>query len=317
MRILVTGVTGFAGGHLAEALAGRPGVEVLGLARRSAWPAEWRHLDGRVTLRALDLCDRPALEAELRTFQPERIFHLAGYAHAGQSFREVDAAWIGNLKATRSLYDAVHHWGGRPRILFVGSGLIYGNLEAGEPPPSETAPLRPGSPYACSKAAADLLSYQYTRFPGLDIVRVRPLNHIGPRQSPRYAVAHFAQQIAAIERGRQPPVLETGNLTPVRDLTDVRDVVAAYVLLLEHGRTGEAYNVASGEGYPMQAVVDRLVARARVPVEVRQEARLVRAAETAVVRADAGKLRRETGWTPRFALEQTLTDTLDYWRQQP
>jgi GDP-4-dehydro-6-deoxy-D-mannose reductase len=317
MRILVTGVTGFAGGHLAEALAEQPGVEVVGLARRDTWPAEWRHLDGRVALWPLDLCDRPALEAKLQTFQPERIFHLAGYAHAGQSFREPDMAWIGNLKATRSLYDAVVRWGGRPRILFVGSGLIYGDVEPGEPPPQEDAPLRPGSPYACSKAAADLLSYQYTRSPGLDIVRARPLNHIGPRQSPRYAVAHFAQQVAAIERGRQPPVLDTGNLTPVRDLTDVRDVVAAYRLLMDHGRTGEAYNVASGEGYAMQAVVDRLIARARVPVEVRQQARLVRAAETAVVRADASKLRRDTNWTPRFALDQTLTDILDYWRQQP
>jgi GDP-4-dehydro-6-deoxy-D-mannose reductase len=317
MRILVTGATGFAGGHLAEALAARPGVEVVGVARRPGWPAEWRHLDGRVALWALDLCDLPALQEALRTFRPERVFHLAGYAHAGQSFREPDAAWIGNLKATRSLYDAVVGWGGRPRILFVGSGLIYGDLEPGEPPPQETAPLRPGSPYACSKAAADLLSYQYTRFPGLDVVRARPFNHIGPRQAPRYAVAHFAQQVAAIERGRQPAVLETGNLAPVRDLTDVRDVVAAYLLLMDHGRAGEAYNVASGEGSSMQAVVDRLVARARVPVEVRQEARLVRAAETAVVRADAGKLRRETGWAPRFSLDQTLSDTLDYWRQQP
>lgn len=316
MRILVTGATGFAGGHLAEALAGRPGVDVVGVARRPAWPAEWRHLDGRVALWPLDLCDRPALEECLRSFRPDRIVHLAGYAHSGQSFREPDAAWRGNLEATRSLYDAVVHWGGRPRILFVGSGLIYGDLEPGAPPPQEDAPLRPGSPYACSKAAADLLSYQSTRYPGLDVVRARPFNHIGPRQAPRYAVAHFAQQITAIERGRQPPVLETGNLTPVRDLTDVRDVVAAYLLLMDHGRTGEAYNVASGEGFSMQDVVDRLVARARVPVEVRQAARLVRAAETAVVRADAGKLRRETGWAPRFALDQTLSDTLDYWRQQ-
>lgn len=317
MRILITGVTGFAGGHLAEVLAGRPDVEIVGLARRAAWPAEWRHLAGRVALRALDLGDRPALTDELQSFQPERIFHLAGYAHAGQSFREAEAAWTGNLEATRSLYDAVVRWGGRPRILFVGSGLIYGDLEPGEPAPRENAPLRPGSPYACSKAAADLLSYQYTRFPGLDIVRARPLNHIGPRQASRYAVAHFAQQVAAIERGQQPPVLETGNLTPIRDLTDVRDVAAAYLLLMDHGRTGEAYNVASGEGQSMRSVVERLVARARVPVEVRQEARLIRAAETAVVQADAGKLRRETGWTPRFALDQTLTDILDYWRQQP
>lgn len=316
MRILLTGATGFVGGYLAESLARRAGVEIVSLSRKAEWPPEWRHLQDRVALLSCDLCDGINLESLLRNVRPERIFHLAGYAHTGQSFREPDAAWTGNLKATRSLYDAVVRWGGQPRILFVGSGLVYGDLLPGETAPREDAPLRPGNPYACSKAAADLLSYQYTRFPGLDVVRARPFNHVGPRQSSRYAVAHFAQQLAAIEKGRQTPVLETGDLSPVRDLTDVRDVVEAYLLLMERGRAGEAYNVASGEGHSMQNVLARLVGLARVPVEVTQRANLVRAAETAVVLGNAGKLRRETGWEPRHTLDQTLTDILDYWRQE-
>src|SRR5262249_23659165 len=156
--------------------------------------------------------------------------HLAGYAHTGRPFVDADVVWASNLAATRRLYEAVVRWGGRPRILYVGSGLVYGSANTPDQGYDENAPLRPANSYAASKAATDLVSYQSTCDPGLDIVRVRPFNHIGPRQSAGYAVAHFAQQIAAIEAGRQPPVLETKNLDSQRDLTDVRDMVRAYIL---------------------------------------------------------------------------------------
>jgi GDP-4-dehydro-6-deoxy-D-mannose reductase len=314
MRILLTGVSGFAGGHLAEALLERGGAQLYGLDRSGRWPEPSRHLAGRVDLRAGDLGDGPAVEAILRDVRPDRIFHLAGYARTGRSYDEPDAAWAGNLTATRALYDAVARWGGRPRILFVGSGLIYGG---GDRPRDEDAPLRPDSPYAASKAAADLLSYQYTRHPGLEIVRARPFNHVGPRQSPEYAVAHFARQVVEVERGRRPAVLETGDLRPARDFTDVRDTVAAYLLLMEQGRTGEAYNVAAGESRTMREVLDRLLALAGVRAEVRPGGEPARPAERAAVWADAGKLRRETGWAPRYTLDRTLADTLAYWRAQP
>ncbi len=314
MRILVTGITGFAGGHLAEALLARGGAEVYGLGRSGRWPAEWRHLEGRAALRACDLGDRGAVRALLRQVEPEQIYHVAGYPHVGRSLREPNQAWEGNLTATRNLYEAVAGWGGRPRILAVGSGLVYGDPDTAEQAYDEGCPLRPTTPYAASKAAADLAGYQVARATGLAIVRARPFNHIGPRQSPQFAVAHFAEQIAAVEAGRQPPVLETGNLAPRRDLTDVRDMVQAYLLLMERGRPGEAYNVGTGQTYSMQEVLDRLLTLARVRVEVRRRADLVRATETPAVRADAGRLRRETGWAPRFTLEQTLADTLDYWR---
>jgi GDP-4-dehydro-6-deoxy-D-mannose reductase len=315
MRNLVTGITGFAGGHLAEALRAR-GEAVVGVSRQPAWPATWRHLAADVQLLPCDVADAAAVEAVLRQVKPERIYHLAGYANTGKSFKEPDAAWAGNLGATRALYDAVVRCGGRPRVLFVGSGLIYG--EADEPGQmfDESCLLRPGSPYAASKAAADLLSYQVARTPGLDVVRARPFNHIGPGQSPEFAVASFCKQVAAVSLGRAEPVLETGNLAPRRDFTDVRDVVRAYILLAERGRAGEAYNVGSGQTFAMQEVVERLLAVAGLRVEVRQRADLVRAADTAAVRADAGKLRRETGWAPALSLEQTLRDTLEYWKQQ-
>jgi GDP-4-dehydro-6-deoxy-D-mannose reductase len=312
--VLITGVTGFVGGHLAEALLSRGGAEVHGVSRLTDWPAEWSHLAGRVTLHAADLTDGPAVESVLRAARPEQIYHLAGYAHTGRSFREPDEAWAGNLTATRSLYDAVARWGGSPRILFVSSGLVYGDPEPPVPRCDERLPLRPASPYAASKAAADLASFQYTRHPGLAIVRVRPFNHIGPRQSPQYAVPNFARQIAAIERGRQPPVIETGDLRPRRDLTDVRDMVEAYRLLMARGTVGEVYNAGRGVAFPMQEVLDRLLARSAVRVEVRSKAAELRPAETAVACADSTRLQLETGWAPAYSLDQTLVDILDYWR---
>ena len=281
MQILVTGITGFAGGHLVEALLAREGTEVAGLSRRAGWSPDLAHLAGRVALHACDLTDRDGIEAVLREVRPQQIYHLAGYAQVGASFKEPDAAWDGNLKASRSLYDAVVRWGGRPRILFVGSGLVYGNAEADD----------------------------------LDLVRARPFNHIGPRQSPQFAIPHFAKQLAAIEGGIIPPVLETGDLSPRRDLTDVRDVVTAYMALMDKGRRGEAYNIATGQTVSMREVLERLIALAGVSVEVRQRGDLLRATELTVPRVDTSKLRRETGWAPRFSLDETLAETLAYWRK--
>jgi len=314
MRVLLTGVTGFAGSHLAEALLAQGDTELAGTTRRALSSLDWLPAGTPIRIFRCDLCDRAAVHAVLEEVRPECIYHLAGYAHAGESFLDADAAWEGNLTATRTLYEAVIRWGGAPRILYVGSGLAYGDPLHPDRGFTEEDPLRPASPYAASKAAADLMSYQYSRAPGLAIIRARPFNHIGPRQSPGFAVAHFARQIAAIEHGRQPPVVETGNLRPLRDLSDVRDTVRAYMTLAARGRRGEAYNVASGEVHAMEVVLNRLLALARVKVEVRQKSSLMRGTETLAVRASAAKLRQETGWTPRFSLDEALANTLDYWR---
>lgn len=316
MRILITGVTGFVGGYLVEALWQRGERDIVGTSRSRQWRPEWYHLTQCAELRSCDLCDGPALLELLDDVRPDQIYHLAGYANAGKSFEEPDAAWAGNLTATRTLYETVHRWGGQPRILFVGSGLIYGDPPQSGQPLGEDCLLRPVNPYAASKAAADLVSYQYARFPGLNIIRARPFNHIGPRQAPHYAVAHFARQIAAIGLQQQPALLDTGNLSAQRDLTDVRDVVEAYIQLMENGLTGDAYNVASGETHAMQDIVDRLLRLAGVTVQIRQQPRLVRMAENLSVCGDARKLHDLTGWTRRYTLDQTLANTLDYWRAQ-
>jgi GDP-4-dehydro-6-deoxy-D-mannose reductase len=311
MRVLVTGISGFAGSHLAEALLAKGNVELFGTSRSAR---ENLALREKIAVGTCDLTDSAACERLVREVRPEQIYHLAGYAHAGQSLHEHMQAWTGNLDATLNLYEAVLQWGGKLRILFVGSGLIYGDPEQPDTAQNESAVLKPVSPYASSKAAADLASYQYTRSAQLDIVRARPFNHIGPRQSTRYAIAHFAQQIAAIEQSHQEPVLATGNLSAQRDFTDVRDMVAAYILLMERGRTGEAYNIGTGTTHSMQSVLDLLLHSATCPIRIQQKDALLRSSESTIVRADASKVRGETGWRPRFSLEQTLSDTLEYWR---
>jgi GDP-4-dehydro-6-deoxy-D-mannose reductase len=313
MRILVTGITGFAGGHLAEALLSRPDVELFGLSRQTRWPSTWKHLAGRAVLLNCDVADNLAVESVLREIRPESIYHLAGYAHVGRSFQETEAAWTGNLIGTRSLYDAVLRWGAQPRILFVGSAMIYGDPERPGEAFDERCVLRPTSPYGSSKAAADLVSYQYYHAQGLPIVRARPFNHIGPAQSAEFAVAHFAKQVAAISLGLKPPILETGNLDPRRDVTDVRDMVRAYLALMEKGRPGEAYNIGIGHTVSMREILGILIKLAGVQAEIRQRSDLVRSQENAVVHANATKVHEETGWRPAYSLEQTLKDTLDYW----
>ena len=314
MRVLVTGVTGFVGGHLAELLAAEGGHTLYGLSRSGAWPAGLAHLAGQVELHAADVLDAAALDRVLAAARPDWVFHLAGYANTGKSFKEPDACWRDNLGGTQALYGAIRRSGLAPRVVFASTGLVYGDPDPpGEPVP-ESAELRPASPYAASKAAADLLSYQAFKSDGLHVVRARPFTQTGPRQAADYAIANFARQIAAAERGDMAPVIRTGDLSARRDYLDVRDVVAAFRLLVERGAPGEAYNVGRGRAVRIADALGMLVASAKVPVEVVSQADPARAGDTAVTMADPRKLRAATGWEARRTLESTLADVLAAWR---
>jgi GDP-4-dehydro-6-deoxy-D-mannose reductase len=314
MRVLITGITGFVGGHLAERLLAEGGHAVAGLARTAGWPPALRHLGGAVELFDADVLDGAAVEAVVRRVRPEWVFHLAGYASTGKSFREPDECWRLNLDGARRVFDAVLHSGLRPRVLFASTGLVYGDPDPGREAIDEATTLKPASPYAASKAAADLLAYQLHRSAGLDVVRVRLFNQIGPRQAADFAVPNFARQVAAIERGEQPPVLHTGDLSGCRDLTDVRDAADALRRVIERGEPGGAYNAGSGRVQRMSDVLARLVAQARVPIEVRSKAETGRVGDTAVSRADPRKLTAATGWQPQYTLDRTLADVLEEWR---
>lgn len=310
MRVLITGVSGFVGRHLAEALNGR-GVETVHGASREPTQV---HLQPGVQLHAYDPLHPTKTLHLLHSVEPQWIFHLAGYANNGMSFREPDKAWQGNLDATRVLLDACARWGGRPRVLLASTGLVYGDpVKPGEVF-TEDAPLRPASPYAVSKAAADLLGYQAWKEHGLEVIRIRQFNQIGPGMLADYAIPNFARQIAEIELKRQEPLLETGDLTGERDFTDVRDMMEAYIGLMEKGQAGEAYNCATGTTYSMRAMLDRMLEQAFEKIEVREKVDESRRHETHVSRACVDKLKAATGWQPTRTLEKTLGDVLYDWR---
>ncbi|MFQ3650829.1 MAG: GDP-mannose 4,6-dehydratase [Gemmataceae bacterium] len=305
-RNLITGITGFAGRCLAQLLLAHQ-EPVYGIARRSAT------LPG-VTLLHADL-SQPAVLAELlQQICPTHIYHLAGYTHAGRSFKEPQAAWEGNLTLTLHLLSAMQKYAPEARLLWVGSGLVYGQPLQPHTPVDEQTLLRPDTPYAASKAAADLAAFAAWKSSGLAIVRARPFNHTGPGQSAEFAIPSFARQLVAIERGQSPPVLEVGDLQSYRDMSDVRDVVQAYKALMDKGQPGEVYNVASGVSRSMRAILDEMVALTGVSIEVRTRADLLRPSEQTIIHVDTRKIQTEIGWKPQFSFSQTLADTLNAWR---
>jgi len=318
MRVLVTGIAGFAGRHLAKLLLAR-GDEVHGTLHRPDGQGRLRdilthHPGLEVRLRVADITDASAVERVVATVLPERLFHLAGMAFVPDTVADPAAAIRTNVLGALHVFTAVQRHAPRCRVLTVGSGDAYGDVRADELPLRESCPFRPLSPYGASKAALDLLAHQWARGAGLDIVRARPFNHTGPGQRPDFVCPDFARQLLAVARGARPPVLSVGNLDLVRDFSDVRDVVAAYAAALDRGASGEAYNICSGIGRSVRSVLDTL--SEIVGVEVRTEVapeRLRRASVPTLV-GNADKLRAATGWAPRCEWRETLAAVVDDWR---
>lgn len=321
MRALVTGISGFVGGHLAEHLAAE-GDQVVGLSASGRWPASLAGLDRIARIERCDLTtiDEADLADLIARKQPEAVYHLAAQSNPRASLDDPRGTWALNLGGALNLLEAVRRAGPRlsrpPRVVLVGSGVSYGNPPPDRIPVSESCPLRPNNPYASSKGAADLLGVQHHLSYGTDVMMVRPFNHAGPRQSPTYALPGFALQTAEVEAGRRLRI-EVGNLDVVRDFTDVRDVVRGYRLLVERGRAGEIYNLGSGRGTKLADALAQLAASARRPVEIHVDPERVRPVDQPLLIADASKLRAATGWAPRIPIEQTLADMLEEFRTRP
>lgn len=314
-RVLITGAGGFAGSYLAEFLRTTEGgaCEVWGVDRGGPRPGAGLPADRSLVA---DLRDPDAVRAVVRQVRPERIFHLAGQAFVGESWADPWGTLETNLRAQVNVFESVLAEGLQPRLLVLGSMEEYGPVPAEAQPVKETQPLLPDSPYGVSKVGQDLLGRQYARSRGLHVVRVRPFNHIGPRQAARFVAPAFASQIAAIEAGRQEPVLRVGNLAVRRDFTDVRDMVRAYALALEHGEPGEVYNLGAGRSRSIRELLEVLLGLAARPVRVEADPARLRPSDAADMVCDAGKFRARTGWEPRIPFEQTLSDLLEYERQR-
>jgi GDP-4-dehydro-6-deoxy-D-mannose reductase len=303
--VLVTGAAGFAGSHLVERLA-TTGVALTAWAHRTP-PHPTLNA---VTWQAVDVLDREDVDRALSAARPTVVYHCAGVAQSGSAWSRIGTTFEVNVRGTSNLLAAVERHVPGARVVVTSSALVY--KQAAEPL-REDSPLEPAGPYAVSKLAQDTLALRAAGR-GLDVVVARPFNHIGPRQTADFVASSVARQVALIERGAMPPVLQVGNLSAQRDFTDVRDVVRAYVGMAERAVRGECFNVCSGRAVPIQDLVHGLVTRSRVPIQVVVDPARFHPVDVPVLVGSADKLRRATGWTPEVPLDRTLDDLLDWWR---
>jgi GDP-4-dehydro-6-deoxy-D-mannose reductase len=315
LRLLITGAGGFVGAHVVDFLrAEHPAVELHGVVL-PAGGVSWRAPDGMRVVEA-DLDDPAQAAAAVEEARPDRILHLAGQSSVHQSWIDPGGTLRTNVLGIVNVLDAARRLGLRPGVLVVGSAEEYGPAPPSEMPLRETSPLRPASPYAVSKTAQAALASLYGPAGGMRVVLTRTFHHTGPGRGEAFAESSFARQIAEIEAGRRPPVILVGNLEAIRDYADVRDVVRAYWLLLEKGAKGEVYNVCTGEGQPVRALLDMLLARSPARVEVRVDPARLRPADVPAQVGDPAKLVAATGWRPRIPLDRALADLLDDWRER-
>ncbi len=312
MRILITGITGFAGSHLAAHLMHTTNATIFGVARHpDRLPPELRR---RVTCLRGDLQDTACVKQVLTDTEPDVLYHLAG-----QPF--VPTAWANPWETIRlnvlpqlNLLQEIVAQKRQVRFISVSSGKVYGVATPDRIPFREDMLLQPDNPYDLSKVTQDLMALQYFHSHGVLTVRARPFNHIGPRQTHHFVAAAFARQIAQIEAGLQPPVLKVGNLEAERDFSDVRDVVRAYALLAEKGIPGEAYNIGAGKAVPVQSLLDILLEMSSAEITVEPDPARMRPADQPISYGDISKLQKQTGWQPEIPLEDSLRDILNYWR---
>ena len=312
-RILITGGTGFAGSHLIEHLLSQ-NYSDLHATHHSRQLERVSQLLVETQIHPLELTNFSAVSQLLSSLRPTQIYHLAAISTVGDSFDRPQEVISTNTQIQLNLLVAVKDIIPDTKILVVGSAQEYDVIAHQSLTISETHPLGPTNPYGVSKVTQDLLALSFYYAYRLPILRVRPFNHIGERQPLGFAVADFAHQIVEIERGRQTQI-KVGNLAAIRDFTDVKDMVAAYQLVMDLGRPGEVYNIGSGQGLSMQIVLDKLVKLARVPIEVVVDTDRLRPLDSPKIVADCQFI-TDLGWKPQHRLEETLARILDYWRSQ-
>jgi len=313
MRTLITGCAGFAGSHLAEYLIGK-GEEVIGLLAIHEDCDNLRHIKEQLKVVGADLREFDRVRDVIESVKPQRIYHLAAFSSPSESFENPVQTYQVNFMGTLNLLSAWLRAGMDCRFLLVSSAEIYGIVPRENLPLREDMEPRPVNPYAGSKAAAELLALQFFRSYGLPIVRVRPFNHTGPRQSSRFVCSNFARQVAEIELGLRPPTIVAGNLDAVRDFSDVRDIVRGYFDLLEGGAPGDVYQLCSGRSVSIKSILDTLISSVSKPVQVSVDKSSLRKHDAAEIRGDYSKAKLAVGWEPRHELADTLRELTLYWK---
>ena len=311
----VTGITGFAGSHLAELLL-KKGYQVHGLCRWRSRTENIEEIRKKIHLIEGDLLDPHSLQEAMMNVRPDLIFHLAAQSFVPASWSSPAVTLKINVIGSCNLFEAIRAARIDSIIQIASSSEEYGLVKSSEVPIKETNPLRPLSPYGVSKAAMDYLGYQYFKSYGMRIVRTRGFNHTGPRRGEVFVCSSFAKQIAEIEKGKQEPVMKVGSLTAKRDFTDVRDMVNAYYLATQKGKPGEVYNICSGKAIEIEKVLDLLLGMSKVKVKIEQDPTRMRPSDIPILQGDCSKFKRQTGWKLKIPFEKTLKDLLNYWREK-
>jgi len=315
LRVLITGITGFAGGHLAELLL-EQSYQVYGTYLHPGSLENLPELQRKASLYPCDLTQLESVQAVVKQVHPDLIYHLAGISHVQKSWSSRETTLKVNLFGSLNLLESVRNFAPSARILVVSSSEVYGKVPPDLQPIPESFPLRPITPYAVSKASLELLCYPYLYGDKLQIVIVRPFNHTGPRQDPSFACPDFARQIAQIEKSLREPKIYVGNLEARRDFSDVRDVVKGYQRVLEDGEGGEIYNIASGQAYSIKDLLDILISLSLADIQISLDPDRLRPSDIPLLLGDNTKIRHQLGWQPEISIRDTLQAILDYWRER-
>lgn len=314
-RILITGISGFAGSHLAEYLVSQNSSQIFGTYLNDATNANLKNIQDGLTLKQCDLTDFASVKSLIAEVRPDEIYHLAAFPSPADSFKDPSGFMQNNINAELFILEALR--GEKlftTKVLVISSAEIYGSVDAEDLPMDEATSLNPVSPYGVSKIAQDFLGLQYFNAYGMPVIRVRPFGHIGPRLSPQFATSAFAKKIAEIEKGNREPILTVGNLDAKRDITDVRDMVKAYSLMMEKGKAGDVYNLGSGKAIQTKEILDTLLSFSTAKIEVKTDESLLRPNDIPELRCDNTKMKNLTNWEATISLETSLKDTLEYWR---
>jgi len=314
-KALITGITGFAGSHLAELLL-KAGFEVYGTIRPRSKTDNIDLIKNRLNLFDADLMDSHSLYSIIVKIKPDYIFHLAAQSFVQTSWASPATTMEMNVIGSVHLFEAIRRAEIDPTIQIACSSEEYGLVYPNELPIKEDNPLRPQSPYAVSKVAMDYLGYQYFQSYKMKIIRTRGFNHTGPRRGEVFVTSNFAKQIAEIEKGKREPMIEVGNLEAKRDWTDVRDMVKAYLLAVQKGTPGEVYNICSEKTVRVGDMLEMLLKMSKVKVEIRQDPSRLRPSDVPVLLGNCTKFRKATGWKPEIPFEKTMEDLLNYWRER-
>ena len=310
MKALIIGAAGFVGGYLIRELTAA-GWEV----HATCLPNE--NIKENCEVHELDIMKPAGITPLLNRVAPDVVFHLAAQSSVAISWKRPQLTAEINIIGTINLLEAVRSAKKEGmRILLIGSGEEYGYIREGACPLKESEPLNPGNIYAATKACQGMIGEIYARAYQMDIVMVRAFNHSGPAQNNIFVISDFCRQIAEIEKGMREPVINVGNLSAKRDFTDVRDVVRAYRLLGEKGRSGEVYNVGRGRAVNIRFILDTALSFAKLPIEVRQDPDRMRASDIPIIEPDVSRISADTGWSAEISMEQTVEDTLNYWRDR-